>query len=677
MKNINQQSYKALLGATILSSAFLLFQIQPIFARYITPRLGGSSNVWITSMMLFQVFLLVGYVYALLLSRSTYGEVIHRGVLLTSLLILPINPSLTLSGQNPLVSILITFISTVALPYAVLASTSPLIQKTAYVTSVKKNVFTYFSISNAASLVGLISYPFIIEPYITLENQAFIWSIAYAAFVVFSLLVSFGKKKKTKSIANKEQKIPTKKKVEWIALSAIPAALFLTTTQFLTQDIASIPFIWIIPLSIYLVSFSLAFMGKFIKNNHIMAAFLFLATTSYLYILSVSINAQAVELIIAANSGLLIISYILHLELYKNRPSAIQLEEFYVYVAVGGAIGGFIVSIVLPILLSLNIDTHLVLLVSIIIIGLRWRREVISKNKIINLFIKASIGAGYVLIACFLGYLIFDKKIDNTIYLNRNFYGPISIEQTEYEKRTRSLFNGNINHGYQFIESEMELLPTSYYGKQSGVGVLLENNNKPKKIAAIGLGVGTIAAHGATDDIIDFYEINPAVTDVATHYFTYLEKSHARTSVIHGDARIELEKKQHNEYDLIIVDAFTSDAIPLHLLTTEAFQVYQNNLAQHGKIAVHISNRYVDLKTPVANTAYAKGYATYQVINAPIPEIGVEFSEWLIIGNEDDLKVNIEKITDNDTINSARYVPPNDENAWTDSFHSIFPYMKR
>lgn len=679
-----KKSLKIVFSSTLFLSAFLLFQIQPIFARFITPRLGGSNHVWITSMMLFQAALLIGYLYALVLSKINKRKRVHITVLLISAISLPIIPLTINSTLNPFLFIVISFLTSVGLPYTVLSSASPLFQKIAHEKSVTKNVFRYFSLSNTASLAGLISYPFFIEPYISLDQQATIWSISYGLFILLSIVIALKTEDASRQATNREeQKFSNQEKKnipQIIIFSAIPSALFLAVTATITQDIASIPFFWILPLSLYLLSFSLAFLGKEWKSKKVSLALLFFAGVCFLYSLTISVEAKTIELIVTTSIAVLILCFFLHLEVYKRRPAEKRLEVYYIFVAIGGMIGGVLVSIIFPLIFPINIDTHIISSIALISIGIIFLRRMVFQKKFFSLFVKITVVVMLIAYTGIVFLVAYQKKIKDMTALNRNFYGTISVEQKSGTNRIKSLFNGNINHGFQFLDEEKELYPTSYYGKESGVGVVFQEIvDQKRNIAVIGLGAGTIATYGKEGDQIDFYEINPQVIEVAQNEFTYLEKSKAKIGIIEGDARIQLERRQENQYDAIIIDAFTSDSIPIHLITEEAISIYKNNLKPHGVLAIHISNRYIDLKNPIATTASTKNMSSYLVTHEKFPERGIEFSEWVICTKNGEYEDVFEKINSRSLkITSVSKIEPNESSnsLWTDNFHSIFPFIK-
>ncbi len=692
---------------SIFLSSFLLFQVQPIISKYILPWFGGSSAVWITAILFFQTLLLLGYLYVFLISRLQLKKqiIIHISllVLITFNVLsnlnssqIPILPNIKSGlGNNfaPQFQVLwILFIGT-GLTYFILSTTSILLQKWFGVTYYGKSPYIFYSLSNIASLLALISYPFLVEPFFQLKTQGLTWSIGFLIYSIFLLvccLQTFSTTLKLKQNLSKTKNnlkvvnnISRKKLFLWILLPAISSLMLMATTNLLTQSIAPIPFLWLLPLSIYLISFIICFSGKkwYLRNLY---AYISLVTG----FLSLAFMFGNIPSLL---TGLIFYSLILlsacmicHGELYALRPASIHLDLYYLFIALGSVISGILVGIIAPLFFKGIWETYIGFYLTFLLtvwVLIHYKDSIFYRHLHFfaysdkEAYIFALIAYPLTLIATPLMMNLLSGSNPITQKVWRNFYGVLSVKHKNGNNLT-TLNHGNIIHGAQFT-GNLQFEPTTYYGKRSGVGLAILNHPKYRKrihIGIIGLGTGTLAAYGKKGDSLSFYEINPQVVEIAKSQFTYLKNSPSKINIVLGDGRLSLEKEvQENKekYDLLIVDAFSDDAIPLHLLTNEALSVYLKRLSRpDGIIAFHISNQYIDLK-PVLVQLAIKYHLQHAFINSPASNINMA-SEWALLTYN-------KKILEIPAIANYKY-PENKKykeiSLWTDNYSNLFQVLK-
>jgi hypothetical protein len=586
----------------------LVFQIQPLIAKLILPWFGGTASVWTASMLFFQTALLGGYLYAHLLTRkvsTAHQARLHLLLLAISLFLLPAIPAAHWKPRGdevPVVRILLLLGSTIGVQYVLLASTSPLLQVMWTRQSGGEIPYRWYALSNAGALLGLLSYPVLVEPLIGLHLQATIWSVAYAVYaacIVLILLMGGGES----VIWHREtiaEPVPLVTQAVWVLLPAAASVLLLVATEYMSENIMPVPFIWVLPLGAYLLSFVFCFgrprwyrRGYFIPLT--VAALVGASTLVQFSWLRFRVTVSTVIVTIVV----FVFSTYCHGEVVSRRPASGELTRFYLFIALGGAIGGVLVSVILPLTLPLPIDFALAVLIcafNLLIVG--WRRGL--KSRMLSML--ALLVAGYVALkdagALTVGSLILD----------RNFYGTLRVTE-KFERinptvRLRLLTHGVTYHGSQLLDESLRRRPTTYYGYGTGVHLALEQTRHPsQRVGIIGLGVGTLAAYGHRGDVYRFYEINPQVIQLSTTAFSYLNDSPARIEVSVGDARLVLDREKPQNYDLLVVDAFSSDAIPAHLLTREAMTIYLRHVRPDGIIAFHVSNKTLRLTPVVAALA--------------------------------------------------------------------------
>ncbi len=609
---------KLLFAGTIFCSAFLLFLVQPLMAKQILPWFGGSAAVWSVCMVFFQVLLLAGYAYADLVTRRLRVKAqayLHITLLLASLAFLPIVTSARwkpTGSEEPSLWILGLLLTTIGLPYFLLSTTGPLLQSWLSRTPWGQQVYRYFSLSNLASLLSLLCYPVFIEPTTALLVQARGWSWGYASFVLLCAATAWHAaqslgdadaptKAELASLLKTEAPPSATTRWLWLALPALASWLLLAVTNHITQNVAAIPFLWIAPLSVYLFSFVLTFENDRWYRRSLFLPLAALALVVCAYGLQASLGpAVKVEVPIYIAS-LFVLCVALHGETARLRPGPAHLTRFYLMLSIGGALGGIAVGLiapqVLPAYYELGIGFALTALLAALVFS--------AKRSGVMLSLAVALGC--------IGFLTLQIIDDHrgALRVERNFYGTLITLDTEREDprdNVRQLYHGSVKHGEQYAAADRRREPTTYYGETSGVGRAWASlGGGEHRVGVIGLGAGVLATYGRAGDALRLYEINPEVIAVAKSDFSFMRDSAARIDTVLGDARLVLERESPQAFDLLAVDAFSGDSIPIHLVTTEAMAVYQRHMKPEGIIAFHITNRYINLAPVIEAIARAQG----------------------------------------------------------------------
>jgi SAM-dependent methyltransferase len=605
-------------AATIFLSSFLLFLVQPLIARLILPWFGGTAAVWTTCMLFFQTLLLAGYAYAHAADAKLEPRrqaLLHTVLLALALLTLPIAPAerwKPLGTEEPISHILLVLGASVGLPYLLLAATSPLLQAWFARARPGADPYRLFAVSNLASLLALLGYPLAVEPFLGNREQVLWWSLLFAVFAVLCIGLSWsisGKKEKI-GIKEQERASPPGRSdyLLWLALSATGSVLLLSVTNHVTQNVAAIPLLWLAPLTLYLLTFILAFeggrLGRILYRVEVYWSVLLVWLGGMAWLLADDRFQFDLGLQLAMFlSGLFVGCLFCHGELYRSRPAARHLTAFYLTVSAGGALGGLLVAVAAPLAFNLHYELGLALLALAALAAVRFApvHPLARWSGLAMLFAVAACAA-------------YDgaRLHKNVLESQRNFYGAIRVK--EYGEpggayHLRRLVHGVIMHGEQYMEGERRREATTYYTRPSGIGVAMAaaQARGPVKVGVIGLGTGTLAAYGRRGDEFRFYEINPQVVDVARRLFGYLSDTEARVEVVLGDARLNLEREPPRGFDLLAVDAFSSDSIPVHLITREALGLYLRHMKPGGVIAFHVSNRFLELPPVVGRLAGERG----------------------------------------------------------------------
>lgn len=698
-------------AATVVLSSFLLFLVQPILAKQILPWFGGTSAVWTTCMVFFQCVLLAGYAYANWVQArpAQWQRWLHIGLLAAAALTLPIIPDAAFkptADGNPAAQIITLLVVTIGLAYFSLAATSPLLQRWLSLSlpiASQPAVYRLFAWSNAGSLLALLAYPFAIEPWFDSREQSLGWSAGYATFALACAWVAWRATAATAPAADAlleptaeptERDSPPKANdyLLWIGLSALPSALLLAVTTHMTQNVASIPFLWVVPLSLYLVSFIVVFEGRGGKGFYSRATFL-LPTLGLVvgmaWALSASNGVLHIDTALPLFAlGLLAACIVCHGELAAARPAPQHLTRFYLCMSAGGAIGGLAIGIAAPLLLNAYWELP-ALMVLLCMLGVWVAANVTQVG-----------GPRYLLMvlagAALAGSLWYSREYVNYVQehnleASRNFYGVLRVtEDDPGEGQTRKMLHGVILHGKQFTNEQFHIVPTTYYASSSGIGQLIAaygvheypNGNKaslPVRMGAVGLGTGTLLAYAAPGDTYVVYELDAAVQSAAERWFTFIKdaelRTKARPEVRLGDARLTLERElaagKPGRYDILAVDAFSSDAIPVHLITTEALALYAKHLSERGVVAFHVSNRYLSLPPVVAAIAKANGMDALWIEDNPDASHAYK-TDWVLVGRKlrDTLPAKL--------IEQGQWLEPTaDARPWTDGYNNLFKALKR
>ena len=624
-------------AVNIFLSAFLLFQVQPMIGKAILPWFGGTPAVWSTLMLVFQVLLTGGYAYAAWLNRKTGRQaLLHVGLLLAAFAVLavrsvggasasPILPSTsTPSVNSPILEIIRLMLTSIALPFFVLSSNGPLMQDWFSRLYPDRSYARLYALSNVGSLLGLFTYPFLIEPNLSLRLQGWVWS---AGFVLFGVLTGWlallsGRAvyhvplKKDTSLSEDESRPSPALLSLWIALSATASLFLLSVTNQISQEVAVIPFLWILPLALYLLSFILTFSGKRGYHRRVYAVLFILSTALTLYVMLNATRLHIYLQILAYSLLLFTACMLCHGELYLLRPAARHLTTFYLMVSIGGALGGFFVSLVAPVIFNGYWEFFVGLAMTVAILLIIFRAERSGASRANDRTQKESsdlpararfIFTVFALVTILLAVL--STSFSGALFAKRNFYGVIRVRGLIPDGAVRPAFvmsHGITVHGLQFMDPELRDLTTTYYVPESGAGLAIRNHpryGQGLRVGMLGVGAGTLAAYGQPGDVYRLYEINPVVIDLAEGqggYFSFIEDSHADVTLVLGDARISLERElaegDPHRFDVLALDTFSSDSIPVHLVTKEAFALYLAHLAPDGILAAHITNLHLDLQ---------------------------------------------------------------------------------
>jgi len=777
---------------TIFLSAFLLFQVQPLIGKYILPWFGGTSGVWTTCLLFFQIVLLIGYAYAHFLGKLPWKRqaAVHLVLLAVALVFLPIEPAQhwrPVDGHAPTLRILLLLAATIGLPYMVLSSTGPLLQNWFSATYPGRSPYRLYSLSNVGSLLALITFPIFVETNLSRQYQVWSWSIGFGAFalccgwcaaamirrkdpVPLPLREGLGEGRAESAAANVRTHVdatlppplpgregskarPSPAVITmWLLLSAAGSAMLLATTNQLTAEVAVVPFLWVIPLALYLVTFIICFDNERWYSRTVFGSMLLLSAPIAIVLLYQGVSAHLWLQITGYSGCMFACCMTCHGELVRSKPDPKYLTLFYLLISAGGALGGLCVAVLAPLLLNGYYEYHFALFAAVAMTIVAWARAgIVSRSTgalslwpyiaaavgvsvagiataaaasnaiatwpwhepmafladawtvvkeqtpavlggalgVIGLIILAALGdrlrsswgdrpafgfAGLAVAAVMLGVALLvqaGKSHDESIYTARNFYGVLHVEvepdwNITYDDAAgnpvaedlgpqHKLVHGRIMHGFQFRKPPQSGWPTSYYARNSGVGIAIDEHprrldpdpkNKTLHIGCIGLGTGTLASYGQPGDKVRIYEINPAVEEVARTWFTYLKDSGANpdVKVVLGDARVmlerELERGEVQQFDVLAVDAFSSDAIPVHLLTKECAALYFKHLKPDGILALHISNRFIDLEPVTHGLAKEFNKQIIYISNSSDHNTAANSSSWVLLTDNKEFAEN-------------------------------------
>jgi SAM-dependent methyltransferase len=674
-----------LYAATIFLSAFLLFQVQPLIAKLILPWFGGSAAVWTTCILFFQVLLLAGYVYAHGLTRirsRARQRLLHCTLFAACLAVLPLAPNAAwkpAGGDDPTSLILGLLASSVGLPYFMLSTTSPLVQAWYARTHTGAMPYRLFALSNFGSLLALLSYPLLVEPWLTTRWQTWTWSAGFALFALLCGMLAWksaGRAPTAHAESSGHSDAPGPGlKAWWVALACCASTLLLAFTSHLSLNVAPIPFLWVLPLALYLASFVVCFEAPRWYRRDAYLPLLAAGLTGVCYTLWPGHYHGPLWLLIPLYALTLFCAcMICHGELARSKPHHRYLTGFYLMLALGGALGGVFVGLLAPRLFDdlYELPLGLFALALLVCAALYRDRQSILHGRM-ALPTRAALAALVVALAATLIWE-YGNLSDTRRVAMRNFYAVLKVDDTgEGEQAMRDLKHGTIQHGSQFLAPDRRDWPTTYYGELSGVGLAIKSAGAggPARIGVVGLGAGTLASYGRPGDVFRFYEINPQVVQLARSEFSFLQDSKARIEIAMGDARLTLEREGAQQFDVLVLDAFSSDSIPVHLLTLEALRIYVRNLKAGGILAIHISNRYLGLMPVVAEGARLLGLEVLRVNNEDDEEKGVSRSDWVLLSSS----AEVFKSAD-----MQEHAAPTEARtairAWTDDYSDVYGILK-
>ena len=693
----------------ITLSAFLIFLVQPLIAKQILRWFGGTAAVWTTCMVFFQSALLAGYAYADWAPRRfgiTRHARIHAVIAIVSLISLPITVSgfwRPVDGSAPIPQILGLLAATIGLPYVVLSATSPLVQTWFARAQPGRDPYRLFALSNGASLAALLCYPFLVEPRLVLRDQAWGWSILYAIFVagIAALAWKISRRPgldafdavaaapvivdgsavqvpgnaveaaaaRARALEATPPEPSSRLQFWWMILAATASAFLLATTNHVTENIASVPLLWLMPLAIYLVTFILCFDGQrwYSRESFFGPVLIAVAAMGWLLVDKArQFDLLATAIVFAL--GLFAVCMFCHGELVAAKPDPRYLGRFYAIVALGGALGSALIAFVAPAVLPSYYEVSLTLVVVMLLmtaVGWSWSRRALVMG------LAGIAGASWIV------WLNIGADSDSAIWMGRNFYGALKVrayEKPDHDNYHRRLVHGAILHGEQFLAPAARHVATTYYTGTSGIGYAIDAKERLSdsiRVGMIGLGVGTIATYGRPADVFRFYEINPEVPLIATEYFTFLRDSEAKIELVLGDARSSIEREAPQQYDVLGVDAFSGDAIPAHLITREAVLLFRKHLAQGGILAYHVSNRYLDLAPVLSAIAAAENLAALEIDDynngegSPIKSP----SAWVLLAEDPATLASLQEV--------GRAPDQKPEwRIWTDNYHNLFQVLR-
>jgi uncharacterized membrane protein len=669
----------ALFALVTFLSAFLLFLLEPIVGRQLLPLFGGSAAVWTICLVFFQCALLAGYGYAhLLVSRltprwQTTAQIILLTVALVSLE-LHLHPSAPAVTFRPLLTLVWVLTATIGLPFLALAATSPMLQAWYARSSADiPSPWWLYALSNTGSLLALFLYPVLIETKLPLHSQTYLWGAGFCLFAALNGALALHNRRapviaRSAAIASP---VAVYGRVLWILLPACGSMLLCSVTNHLGENIASIPLLWILPLAAYLLSFIIAFSSPKAWPRFVSVRMLAVTLATFAYLLYNSRYSFPLFISIPVYTGALLFSCLFcHAELYRLRPAMGAVTNYYLLIALGSAIGAILVGIVAPNFFHANHDLAIsVIVLAATALAATWNSGAAARLA----WAAATIGLIYVasVQSANLG--------EDTLVQLRSFYGSLRVTETHLPpeaETTRTLYHGRIQHGTQLFGNGLRTQPSSYYARNSGVGLALDLccEGRSKRVGVVGLGTGTVAAYGKPGDEITFYEIDPLVERLARALFTYLKDSPAQTHVVPGDARLSIARENPSllaPYDVIVLDAFSGDAIPVHLLTAEAIALYRLHLRPGGLLVFNISSQYLDLAPQLLLQARHAGMKALLVHSGDNEARGLFAADWVILSSNDSL-TSLPAI-----VNASQ---PIDEmpglRLWTDDYSSLLPLLR-
>jgi hypothetical protein len=683
---LHRSALVGVFATTIFTSAFLLFLVQPLIGKFILPWFGGSPSVWTTCMLIFQALLFLGYGYAHALSRFSprWQTIIHVALLIGAICTLPITPDASWKPTeiaNPAWQIIWMLSACVGLPYFLLSATGPLLQSWFARTSPGVSPYRLYALSNVGSLLALVAYPFVIERWLSQPHQTFVWS---AAFALFALLCSACAIFAAKSVApvtgvatapvdDAAERPAASTLVLWFALSMIASVFLLATTNQVCVDVAVIPFLWVIPLALYLLSFIFCFDSDRWYHRGLFLTLALVTMPIACFLTLLPANGSLLIQLSVYFTALFAACMVCHGELVRLKPASQHLTLFYMTISAGGSCGGLFVGLLSPAIFRDYYEFHLAVIGFVLLAIVTLLARPVEGQGVRVRPLLGGVCLAFWLI-CVAGFSTFSQRSPNLLASDRNFYGTLKVEKEITQgavRAPRTMIHGRIVHGAQNVASSKKRLePTTYYGRQSGIGLAFQhvNRNPDRHVGVIGLGIGTLATYGREGDRFRFYEINPAVVEFARSYFSFLPKCAAQHECLVGDARLVLEREPSQGFDLLVLDAFSGDAIPVHLLTREAFDVYLKHLSPNGLLACHVSNVHFDLRPVLAGIADEHRLATLQIDSKGVSTEFQTDATWILMARDPgDLPV----------IDGAKSLDEIRRTYWSDDRNNLFDVLTR
>jgi SAM-dependent methyltransferase len=757
--------------ATFLA-AFLAFQVELVIGKAVLPWYGGTPAVWTTCLLFFQVALLGGYAWSHVLigrARPRRQSLAHGVLIVACLAVLgwhlaawgsPLLPGVSWrpgGDENPVAAILAVLGATVGLPFFALAATTPLLQAWFSQTWPGRSPYRLYALSNLGSLLGLLSYPFVVEPLLALRAQARVWGIGFAVFALAGIACAArastaspaaaeeGGTASESSTASAQQKPGIARRLLWLGLPASASVMLLAVTNQISQEVAVVPFLWVLPLSLYLLSFVVCFHDRRWYSRGVFGPLLGVSLFVACFLLYHGVDVPVLPQIGAWSFVLLVCCMVCHGELARLAPDPRHLTSYYLLLASGGALGGVFVALVAPVVFDGFWELHGGLLACGVLALLAlledrgsWLRRGSVRAAVVTLLAAVVASAYFLLpglqgsalawlwpyavaaVAILLASLMLGRRargsrllqgrslfatgclavtlmllsvvlrahiaavLTGSLEVTRGFFGVLKVEEDftgDPERHIYLLRHGRILHGFQFVSESKRRVATSYYGEGSGIALALLHHPRREsasgggglRIGVAGLGVGTIATYGQKGDLLRFYEINPDVIRFATGgVFSYLEDTPARVELVLGDARVSLEREESQRFDVLAIDAFSSGAIPVHLLTAEAFEVYLRHLRDDGVLAIDVSNRTLDLTPVVWGLARHFGLAAVQVAKKPARDGSSWGSLWILLTRDASFLASPGVADENAPHESAGPQLP----LWTDDHSSLLPLLK-
>jgi hypothetical protein len=618
----------ALYLATIFLSAFLLFLVQPMIARRILPWFGGAAAVWTTCLLFFQALLLGGYYYAHRLSRLGRPGLWHMAALGAGVVSLPLlavgSPP---AGVNPSLGVLAVLALWVGAPYFLLSTTGPLIQSWFAREFPGVTPYRLYAVSNAGSLLGLLAYPVAVEPLLGVTLQLALFAAGFGVFAVLAGLLARRTHRRAPGpglaalagALESPPPPPAKVRAAWLVYPALSSALLLAITTHLTQNIAPVPFLWVLPLALYLLSFIICFDRPAWYRRAVFHPLTMAALAVMAWAMLMLDPASTISLSIPLFSGgLFVLCMYCHGELAALKPAPAFLTGYYLRISLGGAAGALAIAVGAPLALKYYFELAVVLVAcAMLALMVNYRRHWLADAA------WAAVAVGTVVSAL----LQVQAFREGNLSASRNFYGALRIVE---RGGAVSMIHGTVNHGLQWRDPARRREPTAYFGRTSGIGRLLASR-RASRVGIIGLGAGTLAVYARPGDRYRFYELNPQVAEQAKAAFTFLSDAGGAVDVVIGDGRLSLEREAPNRFDVLVVDAFSGDSIPVHLLTEEAGRLYRRHLAPGGVLALHISNSSLDLAPVAAALAGSLGATAHIVADPGDAARRVYASLWALI----------------------------------------------